>query len=236
MAASNAASASVSSAAPRLLLLRRRGGASASAQHRNARFRPAAASAATSAGGGSGGGSYLDMWRKAVERERLSAELARRLQEAPLPAAEADAPPVPPVPVEDVRRRTARFEEMLRVPREERDRVQRRQVIDRAAAALAAARAVLKEPPPASPPSPPPTPPQVAETAKVGSAAAGAARGSDRSSRPAARTQLSPSAEGIGFHWVHLRLSKDHAARLLLIVILFTIPAFSLKPITIRQK
>jgi len=176
------------------------------------------------------------MWRKAVERERRSAELARRLQEAP-PPAEADAPPAPGAPLEDVRRRTARFEEMLRVPREERDRVQRRQVIDRAAAALAAARAVLKEPPPASPPSsPPPTPPQVAETAKVGSAAAGAARGSDRSSRPAARTQLSPSAEGIGFHWVHLRLSKDHAARLLLIVILFTIPAFSLKPITIRQK
>ncbi|XP_066335810.1 protein LIKE EARLY STARVATION, chloroplastic-like [Miscanthus floridulus] len=196
MAASNAASASVSSAAPRLLLLRRRGGASASAQHRNARFRPAAAAAATSAGGGSGGGSYLDMWRKAVERERRSAELARRLQEAPPPAAEADAPPAPPVPVEDVRRRTARFEEMLRVPREERDRVQRRQVIDRAAAALAAARAVLKEPPPASPPSsPPPTPPQVAETARVGSAAGGAAGGSDRSSRPAARAQLSPSAE-----------------------------------------
>jgi hypothetical protein len=168
------------------------------------------------------------MWRKAVERERRSAELARRLQEAPptSPAAEADAPPAPGAPVEDVRRRTARFEEMLRVPPEERDRVQRRQVIDRAAAALAAARAVLKEPPPASPPAPPSTPPQVAETAKVGSVAAGAAaRGSDRSSRPSARAQLSsPSAEGIGFHLVHVRLFKDHAARLLLILILFTIP------------
>jgi hypothetical protein len=139
------------------------------------------------------------MWRKAVERERRSAELARRLQEAP-PAAEADASLAAGAPVEDVRRRTARFEEMLRVPRDERDRVQRRQVIDRAAAALAAARAVLKEPPPASPPSPPPTPPQVAETARVGSAAGGAASGSDRSSRPAARAQLSPSAEGIGSH------------------------------------
>jgi hypothetical protein len=186
MAASNAAS--VSSAAPRLLLLRRRGGASGSAQHRNARFRAAA-----------GGGSYLDMWKKAVERERRSADLARRLQ---APPAEADAP-APAPPVEDVRRRTARFEEMLRVPREERDRVQRNQVIDRAAAALAAARAVLKEPPAFSPP---PTPPQVAETGKVGSAGGGAARGSDRNSRSAARAQLSPSAEGIGLHWVHVRL------------------------------
>ncbi|KAF8673132.1 hypothetical protein HU200_048679 [Digitaria exilis] len=149
MAASNAASVSPATA-PRLSLLLRR---------RNARARAAAAS--SSAGGGAGGGSYLDMWRKAVERER-------RLQ-APVPAgAEAVAPP----PADVVERRTARFEDLLRVPREERDRVQRNQVIDRAAAALAAARAVLKEPPPApapapSPsPSPPSTPPQMTEAAK----------------------------------------------------------------------
>ncbi|WVZ50826.1 hypothetical protein U9M48_002048 [Paspalum notatum var. saurae] len=137
-----------------------------------------------------GGGSYLDMWRKAVERERRSEELARRLQ---APPAEADAPAGPP-PGDVTQRRTARFEEMLRVPREERDRVQRHQVIDRAAAALAAAQAVLKEPPPApsaSPtPSPPPpaTPPQRAETGS-------AARGSDGGSRPAAREPLAPLEE-----------------------------------------
>ena len=144
MAASHAASVSPA-AAPRLsLLLGRR---------RNARLRAAAASPA-SAGGAAGGGSYLDMWRKAVERERRSAELARRLQ-SPAPA-EAEAAAAPPVEV--VERRTARFEDLLRVPREERDRVQRRQVIDRAAAALAAARAVLKEPPPAPAPASPPPP------------------------------------------------------------------------------
>uniref|UniRef100_A0A453I145 Uncharacterized protein n=1 Tax=Aegilops tauschii subsp. strangulata TaxID=200361 RepID=A0A453I145_AEGTS len=99
---------------------------------------------AVSGDGGRGGGpSYLDMWKKAVDRERRSAELAYRLQASPPPA---EAPHQA-----DVERRTARFEEMLRVPREERDRVQRTQVIDRAAAALAAARAVLKEPPQSSP-------------------------------------------------------------------------------------
>ncbi|XP_047091068.1 uncharacterized protein LOC124702934 [Lolium rigidum] len=112
---------------------------------------------AVSGDGARGGGpSYLDMWKKAVERERRSAELAYRLQSSP-PPAEAEAGAPPPA---DVERRTARFEEMLRVPREERDRVQRTQVIDRAAAALAAARAVLKEPPQQNPPQPSPPPPK----------------------------------------------------------------------------
>lgn len=186
MAASNAASVSPATA-PRLSLLLRR---------RNARSRTAAAS---SAGGGAGGGSYLDMWRKAVERERRSAELARRLQ-TPVPArAEAPAPP----PADVVERRTARFEDLLRVPREERDRVQRSQVIDRAAAALAAARAVLKEPPPAPAPdpapAPPSTPPQMTETAKVGSAGGSAPKELDRGSRTAASAPVPQIAEGTGF-------------------------------------
>ncbi|GJN25254.1 hypothetical protein PR202_gb13055 [Eleusine coracana subsp. coracana] len=200
MASSNAAPISITpaTAAPHILLLR--GGA----RHRNAhRFRMAAAassSSAPSAGGGAGGGSYLDMWRKAVDRERRSAELAYRLQASP--AAEAEAPPRG----EDVERRTARFEEMLRVPREERDRVQRRQVIDRAAAALAAARAVLKEPPAQSqspespspaPPSPPPTPPRESESASsaAGSGVSSGPRRSDRASRPAVPSPAK-SAEG----------------------------------------
>ena len=107
-------------------------------------------------GGGAAGPSYLDMWKKAVERERRSAELAYRLQASPPPAEAEAGSPLPA----DVERRTARFEEMLRVPREERDRVQRTQVIDRAAAALAAARAVLKEPPQQNPPPSSPPPPQ----------------------------------------------------------------------------
>jgi hypothetical protein len=202
MAASNAASVTPAAAvaAPRLSLLL------------VGRRRNAPARAAAGGGGGAGGASYLDMWRKAVERERRSAELARRLQ-APAPA-EAAAPPV-----DVVERRTARFEDLLRVPREERDRVQRRQVIDRAAAALAAARAVLKEPPPAPapapaqspPPSPPTTPPQGAETAKVESGGGSTAIESGRGSRSAAPAPASQSAEGTGFHWVHVRLFKDHS-------------------------
>jgi hypothetical protein len=89
MASSNAAPISITpataAASHHLFLLR------GSARHRNARF--CVAAAATSVGGGPGEGSYLDMWRKAVERERLSAELAYRVQASP--AAEADAVPAP---------------------------------------------------------------------------------------------------------------------------------------------
>lgn len=42
-------------------------------------------------------------------------------------------------------RRSREFQKILEVPSEERDRVQRMQVVDRAAAAIAAARALLKE-------------------------------------------------------------------------------------------
>ncbi|KAF2911426.1 hypothetical protein DAI22_11g179300 [Oryza sativa Japonica Group] len=132
------------------------------------RGRPAVSTCVrATAHGGDGGSSYLDMWKKAVERERRSAEIAHRLQQSSSAAAaavkEEEGEGKAAAAAGDVERRTARFEEMLRVPREERDRVQRRQVIDRAAAALAAARAVLKDPPPPPPPSPPSTPPQERE-------------------------------------------------------------------------
>lgn len=42
-------------------------------------------------------------------------------------------------------RRSREFQKILEVPSEERDRIQRMQVVDRAAAAIAAARALLKE-------------------------------------------------------------------------------------------
>ncbi|KAK6161454.1 hypothetical protein DH2020_004835 [Rehmannia glutinosa] len=61
-----------------------------------------------------GGDSYLDMWKKAVDRERKSVEFEIMAENS-------------------------------EVSVEERDRVQRMQVIDRAAAAIAAARALLKE-------------------------------------------------------------------------------------------
>lgn len=49
---------------------------------------------------------------------------------------------------EELERKSHLFKKILEVPKEERDRIQRLQVIDRAAAAIAAARALLKDNPP----------------------------------------------------------------------------------------
>ncbi|KAG4917154.1 hypothetical protein HKD37_02G002969 [Glycine soja] len=93
-----------------------------------------------SVGGGKGDGetaSYLDMWKKAVERERKSASfnsIADRV------AANTDDNND-----DDLEKKTSEFQKLLQVSAEERDRVQRMQVIDRAAAAIAAARQLLQE-------------------------------------------------------------------------------------------
>ncbi|KAL7144819.1 hypothetical protein ABFS83_07G037400 [Erythranthe nasuta] len=91
------------------------------------------------AGGGDGGrDSYLDMWQKAVDREKMSVDF-ERMAENPVESGgkeESD---------EELERRNREFQNLLQVPPEERDRVQRMQVIDRAAAAIAAARALVKE-------------------------------------------------------------------------------------------
>ncbi|KAH9289660.1 hypothetical protein KI387_033777 [Taxus chinensis] len=55
---------------------------------------------------------------------------------------------------EALERKTKHFEKLLEVPSEERDRAQRVQVIDRAAAAIAAARALMAENPRSGPSSP----------------------------------------------------------------------------------
>ncbi|KAG6502666.1 uncharacterized protein LOC121983991 [Zingiber officinale] len=90
-----------------------------------------------------GGDSYLGMWKKAMDRER------ERQVEHSLEVRRRDGiEGVDPVPsLED---KTKLFNELLQVPAEERDRVQRLQVIDRAAAAIAAARSLIKEVPPPS--------------------------------------------------------------------------------------
>ncbi|XP_057771506.1 protein LIKE EARLY STARVATION, chloroplastic [Salvia miltiorrhiza] len=92
------------------------------------------------------GDSYLDMWKKARERERSSMEfqiLAENSAEAAENAGEESA--------EELEKRNREFEKLLEVPAEERDKVQRMQVIDRAAAAIAAARALLKDTAPPQP-------------------------------------------------------------------------------------
>ncbi|KAL0925836.1 hypothetical protein M5K25_004206 [Dendrobium thyrsiflorum] len=93
------------------------------------------------------GHSYLDMWKKAVERERKSQEFIKLAEGAKEP------PHVVVENKETVEQKTELFNKILDVPKEERDRVQRLQVIDRASAAISAARAFLRDSPPPKFPS-----------------------------------------------------------------------------------
>lgn len=88
-----------------------------------------------------GGDSYLDMWKNASERERKSMEF-QNLAEKSLAANEKDDEEEEE---EDLEKKSEEFEKILEVSKEERDRIQRMQVVDRAAAAIAAARALLDE-------------------------------------------------------------------------------------------
>ncbi|XP_058105410.1 protein LIKE EARLY STARVATION, chloroplastic isoform X2 [Magnolia sinica] len=94
----------------------------------------------------SNGDSYLDMWKNAVDRERKTQEFQEISDNYPSAAAagrvEDDDSP------DALDRRTEQFKKILEVPKDERDRAQRMQVIDRAAAAIAAARSLLEENPP----------------------------------------------------------------------------------------
>lgn len=87
-----------------------------------------------------GGSSYLEMWKKAMERERKSAEFERVAKNTSDHSGqgigESD---------EELERRNSEFKKLLEFSVEERDKIQRMQVIDRAAAAIAAARALVKD-------------------------------------------------------------------------------------------
>ncbi|KAL9230583.1 hypothetical protein vseg_005916 [Gypsophila vaccaria] len=102
------------------------------------RIRPTSAASSNTDVSGAGE-SYLDMWKKAVEREKKVSQFLKIAQ---------TSPPPPPHDDDDgdgdVEKKTREFRKILEVPKEERDRVQRVQVVDRAAAAIAAARALLK--------------------------------------------------------------------------------------------
>ncbi|XP_047956709.1 uncharacterized protein LOC125202369 [Salvia hispanica] len=87
--------------------------------------------------------SYLDMWKKARERERSSLQFEIMADKTAEDSGEESA--------EDLEKRSREFEKLLEVPPEERDKVQRMQVIDRAAAAIAATRALIKD---SAPPQP----------------------------------------------------------------------------------
>lgn len=73
------------------------------------------------------------MWRKAVERDRNTIHFNN--------IASANDSTVGG----NLEEKTKDFQKLLEVPSEERDRIQRLQVVDRAAAAIAAARALLND-------------------------------------------------------------------------------------------
>ncbi|KAI3469642.1 hypothetical protein Pfo_026305 [Paulownia fortunei] len=91
-----------------------------------------------------GGDSYLDMWKKAADSERKSVEF-ERMAENSVEANEKEGEQGKEESEEELERRNREFNKLLEVSVEERDRAQRMQVIDRAAAAIAAARALLNE-------------------------------------------------------------------------------------------
>ncbi|KAJ7954816.1 Protein RNA-directed DNA methylation like [Quillaja saponaria] len=88
-----------------------------------------------------GGDSYLDMWKKAVDNERKVTVFQRIVENA----AGNDIADGDNGNVEELEKKSEDFNKLLEVSSEERDRIQRMQVIDRAAAAIAAARSILEE-------------------------------------------------------------------------------------------
>eukprot|EP00250_Pteridium_aquilinum_P020990 c25001_g6_i1 orf=193-1965(+) len=87
--------------------------------------------------------SYLSMWKRAKDRQEEE-QLRLYNEEKEKQEKEQEAQP------QDIEKRlwdekAQRFSSILQVPSEERDRVQRMQVVDRAVAALAAANALLAE-------------------------------------------------------------------------------------------
>ncbi|KAL3507783.1 hypothetical protein ACH5RR_033165 [Cinchona calisaya] len=90
-----------------------------------------------------GGDSYLDMWKTAVDREKKSREFERVAEN--LAGDGNDGEDDEKVSEEELERKSSEFQKILEVSTEERDRIQRMQVVDRAAAAIAAARALVKE-------------------------------------------------------------------------------------------
>lgn len=86
-----------------------------------------------------GGDSYLHMWKKAVENERKEIEFQKIVENSGgNNDTDVDAN-------EDLEKKSEEFQKILEVPKEERNLIQRMQVIDRATAAISAARAALEE-------------------------------------------------------------------------------------------
>ncbi|KAL2323762.1 hypothetical protein Fmac_028141 [Flemingia macrophylla] len=107
---------------------------------KRARVRVTVRARASANGGVEGESSYLAMWKKAMERERKNVQFNTIAERVAQQQNSHDA-----APDADLEKKTTEFQKLLEVSSEERDRIQRMQVIDRAAAAIAAARALLQE-------------------------------------------------------------------------------------------
>ncbi|KAF8394354.1 hypothetical protein HHK36_020562 [Tetracentron sinense] len=84
--------------------------------------------------------SYPDTWKNAMDSERKEIEFQKIVENSGgIDEEEEEESP------DALEWKTDQFKKILEVPKEERDRIQRMQVIDRASAAIAAARALLEE-------------------------------------------------------------------------------------------
>ena len=88
-----------------------------------------------------GGESYLGMWKNAVDRQRKGIEFQKVVENT---VGNDDYDGGDSI-ADQLEKKSDDFSKILQVPREERDRIQRMQVIHRAAAAIAAARALVGE-------------------------------------------------------------------------------------------
>jgi len=80
--------------------------------------------------------SYLDMWKNAVDREKKEKAFEKIAENVVAVDGEKEKGG-------DLEKKSDEFQKILEVSVEERDRIQRMQVVDRAAAAISAARAIL---------------------------------------------------------------------------------------------
>lgn len=85
------------------------------------------------------------MWKKAVEREKKSKEFERIAERIIEVSGDGVGKEEEIVSQEELEKKSNEFRKILEVPGKERDRIQRMQVVDRAAAAIAAAKEILQE-------------------------------------------------------------------------------------------
>ncbi|RXH84409.1 hypothetical protein DVH24_027308 [Malus domestica] len=93
-----------------------------------------------------GSGRFLEYMNRGYPDRPVYGQTSVPRQLPSLDSAKIDVDDQSVEPVEELeKKRSQKFQKILEVSKEERDRVQRMQVVDRAAAAIAAARAILED-------------------------------------------------------------------------------------------